>query len=133
MELIGGPDASQLEAAMPDAYVGEAKVQALASPFGEGLEVRFVQLEPGARSRPHVSSSGRLIHVVAGEAVVADGNERLVVGRGDTVVVPAGEWHWHGGLPHVPAVILLIERPGDLSWDVAERDWSVGYDPPAHS
>jgi quercetin dioxygenase-like cupin family protein len=71
-----------------------------------------------------------LLHVVGGEAVVAAPNDRAVVGPGDTVTVPAGEWHWHGGLPHVAAVLLVIERPADVSWDAPARDWSTGYDSP---
>jgi quercetin dioxygenase-like cupin family protein len=130
MEVLGGPEPSALEALAPLNYVGGAQVQSLSSPLGEGLEVRFIQLEPGARSRPHISGSGRLIHVVAGEAVVADENERTVVGRGETVIVVPGEWHWHGGLPHVAAVLLVVDRPADVSWNVAERDWALGYDLP---
>jgi quercetin dioxygenase-like cupin family protein len=130
MEVVGRPESADLEALAPTNYIGPAHAQALATPFGEELAVRFVRLEPGARSRPHVSSSGRLIHVVAGEAVVADEQERIVVGRGDTVIVGPGEWHWHGGLPHVAAVLLVVDRPDDVSWNVAERDWSIGYDRP---
>jgi quercetin dioxygenase-like cupin family protein len=132
MEITGAvPDPSGLEAAAPSCYVGAVHIQTLSTPFDNGLELRFVRLEPGARSRPHVCSSGRLLHVVGGEAVVAAPNDRAVVGPGDTVTVPAGEWHWHGGLPHVAAVLLVIERPADVSWDAPARDWSAGYDPPA--
>jgi quercetin dioxygenase-like cupin family protein len=131
MEVLGGPAPSALEALGRPAYVGNAQVQLLSTSFGDGLEVRFVQLEPGARSRPHVSASGCLIHMVAGEAVVANEHDRVVVGRGETVTVAAGEWHWHGGLPHVAAVLLVVDRPGEVSWNVPERDWAVGYDPPA--
>jgi quercetin dioxygenase-like cupin family protein len=131
MEVIGGPEASGLEAFATPTYVGKAQVQSLSASLGDGLQVRFVQLEPGARSRPHVSSSGRLIHMVAGEAVVADENDRVVVGRGETVIVDPGEWHWHGGMPHVAAVLIVVDRPHDVSWDVPERDWAIGYDLPS--
>lgn len=129
MEVFGGPEPARLSAAAASSYVGEAHIQGLPSPL-DGLEVRFVQLEPGSRSRPNVSSSGRLVQVVSGEGVVAGPDERVVVVAGDTVVVPAGEWHWHGGLPHVAAVLLIVERPEDVAWNVAERDWAVGYDLP---
>ncbi len=129
MEVIDGPDASRLEAPPPRAYVGDALLHSVSTSLGDGIVVRFVRLEPGARSRPHVSASGRLIHLVAGEAVVADERGRRVVSRGETVLVKEGEWHWHGGLPHVGALLLVVERPDDVSWSVAERDWAVGYDP----
>jgi quercetin dioxygenase-like cupin family protein len=130
MEVIGGLEPSQPAPAASFSR-GDVHVQVVATPLGDGFEVRFVHFEPGARSRPHVSRSGRLIHVVAGEAVVANPEERVVIGRGDTVMVPAGEWHWHGGLPHVAAVLLMVERTSDVAWDVPALDWSVGYDPPA--
>jgi hypothetical protein len=129
MRVFGGPEPAALGAAAPSCYVGEAQVQLLPSPF-EGLDARFVQLGPGSRSRPSLSASGRLVQVVSGEGVVAGPEERVVVVAGDTVVVPAGEWHWHGALPHVAVVLLIVEAPDDVSWNVAERDWSVGYDPP---
>lgn len=130
MEITLGVPIGQAVAA-PLSFAGVVHVHEVTSPFDGGLEVRLVRFEPGARSRPHTSRSGRLLHVVTGEAVVADPNGRIVVGAGDTVTVPAGEWHWHGGLPHVAAVLLVVERPGDVSWDVPGRDWSAGYDPPA--
>lgn len=130
MEVTTGVPIEQ-EAAAPFSSVGVVRVHTLTTPFDDGLEVRLERFEPGARSRPHTSRSGRLLHVVAGEAVVAGPEGRIVVAPGDTVTVPAGEWHWHGGLPHVAAVLLVVERPADVSFDVPGRDWSVGYDPPA--
>ncbi len=131
MEVIGAPEPSAMGAVAPSFYVG-ATHHTEPVPFEDGFEMRFVRLEPGARCRPHLSRSGRLLHVVAGEAAVADPLERAVVGRGDTVVIPAGEWHWHGGLPHGLAVLLIVERATDLVFDVPQLDWADGYDvPPA--
>ena len=100
MEVTTGVPIEQ-EAAAPFSSVGVVHVHTLMTPFENGLEVRLERFEPGARSRPHTSRSGRLLHVVAGEAVVAGPEGRIVVAPGDTVTVPAGEWHWQGGLPHV--------------------------------
>jgi quercetin dioxygenase-like cupin family protein len=129
MEVVGALENAQLEAAAPSRYVGEVHVHTVATPFDGGFDVRLVRLEPGARSRPHVSTSGRLIHVVGGEAVIANREERVVVGRGDTVIVAPGEWHWHGGLPHIAAELLIIERGAEVSFEVPEHDWSLGYGP----
>jgi quercetin dioxygenase-like cupin family protein len=129
MEVVEALEHAEREAPPPSWYVGEVHVHRVATPFDDGFEVRFVQLDPGARSRPHMSTSGRLIHVVGGEAVIADRGERVVVSRGDTVVVPAGEWHWHGGLPHIAAVLLIVERSAEVSFEVPEHDWSLGYWP----
>jgi quercetin dioxygenase-like cupin family protein len=128
MEVSRISDRSDQEAVGAPSYEGPAGVSVLPSPLNGGLEVRLVRFGPGGRSRPHVCSSGRLVHVVSGEAVAADPTNRIVVGPGDTISVPAGEWHWHGGLPHVAAVLLVVERPGDVSWNVARNDWDEGYD-----
>jgi quercetin dioxygenase-like cupin family protein len=130
MEIIGGtPDPRVQEAAVPSRCEGSVRFQELPTPFLDGSGVSLVQFAPGGRTRPRVSSSGLLLHVVTGEAVVAGPGTRVVVGPGDTVAVPAGEWHWHGALPHAAAVLLVIERPGDVSWAVAAGDWAVGYGP----
>jgi quercetin dioxygenase-like cupin family protein len=107
--------------------VGSVRFERLPSPFADGLEVRLTQFEPGARSRPNVARSGRLLHVIAGEGVAAGRDRRVVIGPGDTVTVPAGEWHWHGGLPHAAVVLLVLERPDDVSWTVALHDWAIGF------
>jgi quercetin dioxygenase-like cupin family protein len=130
MEISGGvPDPSEQEAAAATSYEGPVRFQALPTPFLDGPEVCLIQFGPGGRSRPHTSRTGRLLHVISGEAVVAGPDGRVVVGPGDTVAVPAGEWHWHGGLPHAGAVLLVLERPADISWTVASHDWSTGYAP----
>jgi quercetin dioxygenase-like cupin family protein len=131
MEVYRITDRSEETAASSLFYVGTVGVHVLRSSINDGIEVRLMWFGPGSRSRPNVCSSGRLLHVVAGEAVVAGERTRDVVGPGDSVEVPAGEWHWHGGLPHVPAVILVMERPANVSWSVPAGDWADGYDPAA--
>ena len=131
MEIHGSrSEPSELDAAAPSRYVGAVGVRGLPVALGEGLEARLIEFGPGGRSRPHICTSDRLLHVVSGEGVVADQEGPSVVGPGDTVTVPAGEWHWHGGLPHTAAVLLVVERAADVSWNVASRDWPIGYGPP---
>jgi len=128
MEVYRITDRSEEEAAASPFYAGTVGVQVLRTSVNDGIEVRLMRFGPGSRSRPNVCSTGRLVHVVAGEAVVAGQDVRVVVGPGDCVEIPAGEWHWHGGLPHVPAVILVVERPANVSWNVPAGDWADGYD-----
>jgi quercetin dioxygenase-like cupin family protein len=128
MEVYRITDRSGEEAAAAPFYVGTVGVTVVRTSVNDGVEVRLMRFGPGSRSRPNVCATGRLVHVVAGEAVVAGEGTRVVVGPGDSVEVPAGEWHWHGGLPHVPAVILVMERRADVSWSVPAGDWADGYD-----
>ncbi|HZT65949.1 MAG TPA: AraC family ligand binding domain-containing protein [Acidimicrobiales bacterium] len=109
-------------------FQGAARFQQLTSPFPEGPNVFFVHFEAGGRTRPHVHHTGQVLHIVAGEGVVADGSGRHVVGPGDVVTVMPDEWHWHGGSPSSPMSHLTVQFGGDdVSWDVDEGDWASGY------
>jgi quercetin dioxygenase-like cupin family protein len=118
---------------LPDDYrphfAGQAHFQQLTSPFAEGPDVFLVHFEAGGRTKPHVHHSGQVLHIVSGEGVVANRDGRHVVSPGDTVTVLPDEWHWHGGLPHAPMSHLSVQHRGaDVSWDVEEGDWALGYD-----
>jgi hypothetical protein len=132
MEVYRITDRSEEEAASSLFYVGTVGVHVLRSSINDGIEVRLMRFGPGSRSRPNVCSSGRLLHVVAGGS---GRRRRTLTGTWSVLVTAwrsrAAEWHWHGGLPHVPAVILVMERPANVSWSVPAGDWADGYDPAA--
>ena len=109
-------------------FQGSARMQPLTTPFEGGPNVFIVHFDAGGRTRPHVHHSGQILHVLAGEGVVADSTGRHVVRPGDTVTVMPDEWHWHGGSPGSAMSHLTVQYPGgDVSWDVDERDWAEGY------
>ena len=110
-------------------FHGEARLQRFASPFGEEPAVFAVHFDAGARTKPHVHRSGQVLHVSAGEGIVADRSGRHLVGPGDVVTVEPGEWHWHGGTPTSSLTHLTVQvtAPGDIDWDVDEGDWAAGY------
>jgi quercetin dioxygenase-like cupin family protein len=113
-------------------FQGEARFQRFASPFGDRPAVFAVHFEAGGRTRPHVHRSGQVLHVTAGEGIVADRSGRQVVRPGDVVTVEPDEWHWHGGTPTSPMTHLTVQvtAPGDIDWDVDEGDWAGGYGAP---
>jgi quercetin dioxygenase-like cupin family protein len=45
------------------------------------------------------------------------------VGAGETIMVPAGEWHWHGAAPGEDMCHLSIRVPGPTDWTVPNYDW----------
>mgnify|MGYP005820596461 CR=1 FL=1 len=64
------------------------------------IRAAFVRFAPGARNAWHVHPVGQTVHVVDGVGrIQARGGEVLEIRAGDTVVTPAGEWHWHGAAP----------------------------------
>ncbi|MGH9280572.1 MAG: cupin domain-containing protein [Acidimicrobiales bacterium] len=110
-------------------FQGEARFQRFTSPFGDQPAVFAVHFEAGARTRPHLHRSGQVLHVTAGEGIVATEDGRRTVGPGDVVTVEPGEWHWHGGTPSSAMTHLTVQVaiPGDVDWDVEEGDWASDY------
>jgi quercetin dioxygenase-like cupin family protein len=70
-----------------------------------------------------------VLHVTAGQGIVADRAGRQVVLPGGVVTVHPDEWHWHGGTPDSSMTHLTVRvtAPGDIDWDVDEGDWADAY------
>jgi quercetin dioxygenase-like cupin family protein len=111
-------------------FQGRARFQILRSPFGIEPAVFVVHFDAGGRTRPHIHRSGQLLYVADGEGIVATESDRRIVRPGDAITVDPDEWHWHGGTPTSPMSHLTVQvmTPGDVVWDVDERDWATGYD-----
>ena len=86
--------------------------------------VTAVFFENGARTRPHTHENDQTLHVVEGQCVVADENERRLLGVGEMAFVKKGEWHWHGAAKGTSACHLSIKKDGQTSIHVPERDWA---------
>jgi quercetin dioxygenase-like cupin family protein len=80
------------------------------------LEVLAVFFDDGARTIPHVHPVDQLLVVVDGRCVVATQTERIEMGKGESTIVPQGEWHWHGAVKHTHACHLSIKKPGATDW-----------------
>ncbi len=90
-----------------------------------GVDLVAVFFEPGARTRPHVHTTDQVLHVIEGEGVVATEHERRIIRPGDIVIVPAGEWHWHGATT-ASAMCHISTRPaGPTDWATPTRDWET--------
>ena len=91
----------------------------------QDIELLVVSFEAGGRTRPHIHAVDQLLHIVSGRGIVATGSERRFVEPGDVVLIPSGEWHWHGGTPDSPMTHISIKRYAPTEWSVEERDWGV--------
>lgn len=93
------------------------------------IRVNVVRFAPGARNAWHAHAVGQTVHVTEGEGrIQARGEAPQVLHTGDTVVTPAGEWHWHGAAPDRFMTHLAIwEAPAAGG---AETEWGqlVGDD-----
>ncbi|MEM2111540.1 MAG: cupin domain-containing protein [Candidatus Bathyarchaeia archaeon] len=56
----------------------------------------IVTFPPGTRNKFHIHDHEQILYVLKGQGIVATEKEERVVVAGDTVLIPAGEKHWHG-------------------------------------
>ena len=89
------------------------------------IELLVVSFEPGGRTRPHIHAVDQILQIVSGRGIVATGSERRFVEPGDVVLIPSGEWHWHGAAPDSAMTHISIKRYGVTDWAVEARDWDI--------
>lgn len=98
-------------------------------PAEDGIMVVNVFFEPGARTHWHTHGHAQVLHVAAGEGRVQsrDGSgSRLQAG--DTVHIPAGEEHWHGGGPSSFLLHLAVSVGGTEWLDaVSDEDYAGAF------
>jgi quercetin dioxygenase-like cupin family protein len=75
--------------------------------------VTRVTFSPGARTHWHTHPQGQILHVMAGTGRVQKSGEPIrVIGPGDTVLIAAGERHWHGATPDHLMSHLSVQEAG---------------------
>ncbi|MEV4141822.1 cupin domain-containing protein [Dactylosporangium sp. NPDC049742] len=90
------------------------------------LQTFQAQFSPGTRTAWHRCPYGRILTVLHGVGrVQRRGGPIHEVRAGDTVVVEAGEWHWHGAAPNMfMAVVSAHETgPAGAGTDDAGTEW----------
>jgi quercetin dioxygenase-like cupin family protein len=65
----------------------------------------------GVRSKFHSHTSEQVIIVTEGKGIVATQKEKVTVGPGDVIFVPAGEEHWHGAAKDATFSHLYVISP----------------------
>jgi quercetin dioxygenase-like cupin family protein len=84
-----------------ETFIGDAWYDVIAR--GEEpsrVRVNVVRFAPGARNAWHAHAVGQTVHVTEGVGrIQARGGDVIEIHPGDTVITPAGEWHWHGAAP----------------------------------
>jgi quercetin dioxygenase-like cupin family protein len=98
MKILPTPPTGKAPA---ETFTGDAYIDLLVR--GEApsrLRAALVHFAPGARNAWHAHAAGQTVHVTEGVGrIQARDGAVLEVRAGDTVVTPAGEWHWHGAAP----------------------------------
>lgn len=110
----------------PEYFSGTVRQQRLNSTKEPGgIDLVAVFFAPGARTRPHIHATDQALHVVEGEGIVATEQERRFVRTGDIVIVPAGQWHWHGATPASAMCHISVRPVGSTDWSPPLRDWET--------
>lgn len=80
------------------------------------LSINSVTFEPAARTAWHTHPISQVLHVVSGIGRVQKHGEPIQTIRpGDTVIIAAGEKHWHGAAPDRMFVHLAVQEIVDGS------------------
>ena len=80
------------------------------TPDSEQMDICLVNFAPGGRNKLHRHVYEQILFVTAGRGIVADEKGEHVVVPGDTVIIPAGEPHWHGATAEDAFSHLCIEK-----------------------
>lgn len=87
--------------AAAETFTGDAWVDVIVR--GEApsrVRAALVRFAPGARNAWHTHGVGQTVHVTEGVGrMQSRGGSVVEIRAGETVVTPAGEWHWHGAAP----------------------------------
>jgi len=113
-------------------FTGEVWMDEIASMPGPGpVRALRVHFAPGARTAWHVHPLGQVLHVTEGVGrVQGETGPVRQVRPGDTVVVGAGERHWHGAAPDHLMCHLAISG-GQTTWHehVTDEDYRTAPEP----
>ncbi len=126
MQIVRPQRAQAQPAKTPGNFSGTVHLQPLRqAKDSSAVDTVAVFFEPGARTRPHIHASDQVLSVIEGEGIVATERERRIIRPGDIVIVPAGEWHWHGATATSPMCHLSTRPAGPTDWDAPPRDWET--------
>jgi len=105
-------DPDKSESAIGELYFGAPiNYQYMATmPHTADMDVCLVNFEPGGRNKMHTHIYDQVLVVTAGRGIVADSNKENIVNPGDTIIIPAGEPHWHGATPDDKFSHLCVEK-----------------------
>ena len=75
----------------------------------------IVNFAKGARNKFHTHTTDQMLIVTAGTGIVATEKEQTTVTVGDTILIPAGEKHWHGATENSEFSHIAITAAGSKS------------------
>ena len=93
-----------------DYFSGEVWIEPLVATSLIDMKAVRVTFLPGARTAWHTHPGGQILHVVLGRGwAQKQGEAPLAMSAGDTVIIGAGEKHWHGAAADSPMTHIAIQ------------------------
>ncbi len=93
-----------------DYFTGEVWIEPLVASSLIDIKGVRVTFPPGARTAWHTHPGGQILHVITGRGwVQKDGESAQAMSAGDTVIIGAGEKHWHGAAADSPMTHLAMQ------------------------
>ena len=73
--------------------------------------IKQVNFGRGVRNKFHSHTIDQVLIVTEGKGIVATDEEKVTVGPGDVIFIPAGEKHWHGATKDSTFSHLYVMSP----------------------
>jgi quercetin dioxygenase-like cupin family protein len=91
-------------------FSGEVWLEPLVQSPAIDVKAIRVSFAPGARTAWHTHPGGQILIVTSGRGRYQTwGSEIVEFAAGDTIVIPAGEKHWHGAAADGPMQHLALQ------------------------
>ncbi len=82
---------------------------------GKKLQIVNVKFAAGARNKLHTHTAEQILYVTEGKGTVATKDKEYTLTPGMTVIIPAGEAHWHGAAKNSSfAHLSIIGQPQEM-------------------
>jgi quercetin dioxygenase-like cupin family protein len=95
-------------------FTGPDVTRQLLVPDSKEFSVNVINFGKGVRNKFHAHDSEQILIVTAGEGIVATEKEEKVVTKGDIILIPPGEKHWHGATPDSEFSHIYVSRLGSV-------------------
>ena len=89
-----------------------------------------VHFSAGARTHWHAHPGGQLLYGVSGRGRVrSQGGPGHLLTPGEVVLIPPGEWHFHGGAPDSPMAHVSVNVGDPPQWGdpVTDPEYAEGF------
>jgi quercetin dioxygenase-like cupin family protein len=93
-------------------FTGPEVTRQILLPDSQEFNLNMVNFGQGVRNKFHSHDSEQILIVTSGEGIIATEKERQVITKGDVVIIPAGEKHWHGATENASFSHIYVSRLG---------------------